>query len=107
MIPINEAHKRLIAEGYDVCLQSPYRELTILNASYPSVKQYLLEQGYEGNIIVVGKPHKKRLKENEPISKDFGSDVKTIDRTTKINYSGQDTVINSYTEDSEGQLSFF
>lgn len=56
---VNEAQKRLIEAGYTVDMQSPYKELTILNAKYNDVKTFLLEKGYDGNIIVIGK--KKEL----------------------------------------------
>ena len=59
MMQVNEAQKRLIEAGYTVDMQSPYKELTILNAKYNDVKTFLLEKGYEGNIIVIGK--KKEL----------------------------------------------
>ena len=54
MLTIQEAQRRLIREGYVVDLKSPYRELTILNARYDDVKGFLLRNGYEGNILVIG-----------------------------------------------------
>ena len=55
MMQVNEAQKRLIEAGYTVDMQSSYKELTILNAKYNDVKTFLLEKGYDGNIIVIGK----------------------------------------------------
>ena len=59
MIQINEAQKRLIEAGYTVDMQSPYKELTILNAKYNEAKSFLVDIGYNGDIIVIGK--KKEL----------------------------------------------
>ena len=60
MIQINEAQKRLIEARYTVDMQSPYKELTILNAKYNEVKSFLVDNGYEGNIIVIGKKKTER-----------------------------------------------
>ena len=55
MITVSEAQKKLIRNGYDIDLQSPYRELTILNAKHPEVKEFLKNEGYEGNFITIRK----------------------------------------------------
>jgi len=55
MITVSEAQKKLIRNGYDIDLQSPYRELTILNAKHPEVKEFLQNEGYEGNFITIRK----------------------------------------------------
>ena len=83
MVRINEAQRRLIEAGYTVDLQSPYRELTILDAKYDDVKAFLREKGYEGDIIVIGKLYSKtaqnRVKEVEGIEK-YHNDIQTQNR---------------------------
>lgn len=83
MVRINEAQRRLIEAGYTVDLQSPYRELTILDAKYDDVKAFLREKGYEGDVIVIGKlcnkTAKNRVKEVGGIEK-YPSDIQTRNR---------------------------
>jgi hypothetical protein len=55
MMQVNEAQKRLIEAGYTIDMQSPYKELTILNAKYNEAKSFLVDNGYNGDIIVIGK----------------------------------------------------
>ena len=66
---VNEAQKRLIEAGYTIDMQSPYKELTILNTKYNDVKTFLLEKGYDGNIIVIGKKHDKSAVRKQIYSK--------------------------------------
>ena len=58
MIPIHEARTKLIRAGFQVQTQPIYKELTILDAKYDEVKSFLLEQGYDGSIVVIGKARK-------------------------------------------------
>ena len=67
MIPVHEAQKRLIQEGFLVDMRSPFKELTILDAKYEDVKSFLKEQGYDGNIVVIGK-YRKMTERNAQIS---------------------------------------
>lgn len=55
MIPVHEAQKRLVMAGYTVDLQPIYRNLTILDADYSDVRDFLDREGYAGDIIVIGK----------------------------------------------------
>lgn len=90
MIPVHEAQKLLIQVGYTVDMQSPYRQLTILDAKYEDVKRFLIENGYVGDIIVIGKTKgktsQKRTKEAEG-SQMYPDDTQTRNReqTTKNN----------------------
>lgn len=59
MIPMHEAQRKLIMSGFTVDMQSPYRNLTILNSRYEDVKRFLIESGYEGDIVVIQKKHGK------------------------------------------------
>ena len=61
MIPMHEARSKLMRAGFSIPLQPMYKELTIMDAKYDEVKSFLKEQGYEGNIIVIGK--KRKVKE--------------------------------------------
>lgn len=83
MIQVHEAQRRLIEAGYTVNLQSPYRELTILDAKYDDVKAFLRDKGYEGNVIVIGKLYNKttrnRVEEVEGIEK-YPNDIQTRNR---------------------------
>lgn len=106
MISINEAQKRLVQAGYTLDLQSPYKELTILDAYYPSVKQYLLEQGYEGNIIVIGKRKRNVSTISDQVSHSNKSNNKMNNQCIKSDFEGSGDVKNQYVEDSDGQLSF-
>lgn len=62
MIPMHEAQRKLIQAGFTVSTQSPYRNLTILDAKYEEVKSFLTENGYQGDIIVYGKQRDKNAK---------------------------------------------
>lgn len=53
MIQQHEAQKLLIQAGFAVDMQSPYRQLTILDAKYEDVKNFLIENGYVGDIVVI------------------------------------------------------
>ena len=83
MLQMHEAQRRLIEAGYTVDLQSPYRELTILDAKYDDVKAFLREKGYEGDVIVIGKLCNKaaqnRVKEVGGIEK-YPNDIQTQNR---------------------------
>lgn len=59
MIPVHEAQKRLIMAGYTVDLQPIYRNLTIIDAVYSDVRDFLDREGYVGDIIVIGKVNGK------------------------------------------------
>lgn len=90
MIPVHEAQKLLIQAGYTVDMQSPYRQLTILDAKYEDVKSFLIKNGYAGDIIVIGKvkgkTNQKRAEEVEG-SQMYPEDIQTRNRepTTKNN----------------------
>lgn len=62
MIQQHEAQKLLIQAGFAVDMQSPYRNLTILDAKYDEVKSFLVENGYQGDIIVYGKKRNENVK---------------------------------------------
>ena len=62
MIPAHEAQRKLIQAGFTVSMQSPYRNLTILDAKYDEVKSFLTENGYQGDIIVYGKKRHENVK---------------------------------------------
>lgn len=62
MIPMHEAQRKLIQAGFTVNTQSPYRNLTILDAKYEEVKSFLTENGYMGDIIVYGKQRNEKVK---------------------------------------------
>lgn len=62
MIPMHEAQRKLIQAGFTVSTQSPYRNLTILDAKYDEVKSFLTENGYVGDIIVYGKQRNEKVK---------------------------------------------
>lgn len=55
MIPVHEAQKRLVMAGYAVDLQPIYRNLTIFDANYNDVREFLDREGYVGDVIVIGK----------------------------------------------------
>lgn len=55
MITVSEAQKKLLRNGYAIDLQSPYRELTILNAKHQEVKEFLHGNEYEGDFITIRK----------------------------------------------------
>lgn len=59
---MHEAQRKLIMSGYTVNMQSPYRNLTILDAKYEEVKSFLVENGYQGDIIVYGKKRYENVK---------------------------------------------
>ena len=54
MIQVHEAQRLLVEAGYEVDLQPRYKNLTVLNASHKEVKKFLLEHGYDGDVIVIG-----------------------------------------------------
>lgn len=62
MIPMHEAQRKLISAGYIVDMQPIYRNLTILDAKYDEVKSFLVENGYQGDIIVYGKKRHENAK---------------------------------------------
>lgn len=105
MLQMHEAQRRLIEAGYTVYLQSPYRELTILDAKYDDVKAFLREKGYEGDIIVIGKLCNKtaqnRVKEVEGIEK-YHNDIQTQNRHVSPYYNKQ-----SETNGECGQMTIF
>lgn len=96
MIPVHEAQKLLIQAGYTVDMQSPYRQLTILDAKYEDVKSFLIENGYAGDIIVIGKVNgktsQKRMKEEEG-SQIYPEDIRTRNQelTTENNNESETT----------------
>lgn len=55
MITVSEAQKKLIRNGYTVDMQPCYRELTILNSKHQEVKEFLQNEGYDGNFITIRK----------------------------------------------------
>ena len=83
MMPEHEARKLLIEAGYTVDMHSPYRQLTILDAKYEDVKSFLIENGYAGDIIVIGKVNgktsQKRTEEVEG-SHMYPDDIQTRNR---------------------------
>lgn len=90
MIPVHEAQKRLIMAGYTVDLQPIYRNLTILDAVYSDVRNFLDREGYVGDIIVIGKVKGKtsqKCTEEVDGSHMYPDDIQTRNRepTTKNN----------------------
>ena len=63
MIQQHEAHKLLIQAGFTVNMQSPYRQLTILDAKYEDVKNFLIENGYVGDIVVIREIKRRNVPE--------------------------------------------
>lgn len=59
MITVSEAQKKLIRNGYTVDMQLCYRELTILNSKHLEVKEFLRNEGYEGDFITIRKKDTK------------------------------------------------
>lgn len=102
---MHEAQRRLIEAGYTVDLQSPYRELTILDAKYDDVKTFLRDKGYEGDVIVIGKLYSKttqnRVKEVKGIEK-YTSDVQTRNRPISPYCNKQSETSGEY-----GQMTIF
>ena len=62
MIPMHEAQKRLISEGYTVDMHSNYREVTIINAKIKDVKQLFDDIGYEGKYVCIGEKKEQKIK---------------------------------------------
>lgn len=62
MISEDMARRLLLSNKYMVNMQSPYRNLTILDAKYDEVKSFLVENDYMGDIIVYGKNKDKNAK---------------------------------------------
>ena len=105
MIQMHEAQRRLIEAGYTVDLQSPYRELTILDAKYDDVKAFLREKGYEGDVIVIGKLCNKTtqncIKEVGSIEK-YPNGIQTRNRPASAYNDKQSETNGEY-----GQMSIF
>ena len=100
MIPIREAQKLLIKAKYKVDMQCPYKELTILDAKYAEVKKFLTDNGYEGNIVVVGKKRPTlTIEETEGIEK--------YPKGRKIENSVSDSTTTTQRETFYEQLSLF
>lgn len=55
MIAEIDARRQLLQAGFQIDLQCPYRELTVLNAKYKDVREFLNGIGYDGKIAVIGK----------------------------------------------------
>ena len=96
MMPEHEARKLLIEAGYTVDMQSPYRQLTILDAKYEDVKSILIENGYAGDIIVIREI--KRISVQERTKEADGNqmyreDIRTRNReqTTENNIESETT----------------
>ena len=100
MIPVHEAQRRLIRAGFLIDMQSPFRELTILDAKYEDVKGYLREQGYEGNIVVIGKK-----RPTQTIEKVEG--IEKYLRARKIENSARDNTTTKQRETFYEQMSLF
>lgn len=84
MIPVHEAQKLLIQAGFTVDMQSPYRQLTILDAKYEDVKRFLIENGYVGDIIVIGKTKgKTSQKRTEEVDgkEEYHDEIKIVSGT--------------------------
>lgn len=64
--------------GFTVNMQSPYRNLTILDAKYEEVKSFLVENGYQGDIIVYGKKRHENVK--KAAQKDAVEQLSTDDK---------------------------
>jgi len=104
MIPINEAKRKLIEEGYTVSDQSPYRELLILNAKYDTVRDFLNSQGYTGDIIVLGKIKGFKADLGRP---DDEVDNYTTKRARTPNRAFYESNNNGLRENEDGQYSLF
>lgn len=108
MIPVHEAQKKLIQAGYTVDMQSPYHELTILNAKYDDVKRFLNEQGYEGRIVVIGERRENtssRLKTRQNRTEGVEG-IEMYPKAARMRNRARDTDKNKEIETSYEQLSF-
>ena len=96
MIPMHEAQRRLIQEGFTVSMQSPYRNLTILDAKYEEVKSFLVENGYQGDIIVYGKKRNENAKktgQKDEVEQLSTEDKKIDSRVDQLNNNSRDREI--------------
>lgn len=66
MIPMHEAQKRLLHAGYVCDLQSPYREVTIINAKIKDVKKFMEDIDYEGKYVCIGEKKEQKTKAEVP-----------------------------------------
>ena len=96
MIPVHEAQKRLVMAGYTVDLQPIYRNLTILDADYNDVREFLNREGYVGDVIVIGKvkdkTSQKRTKGVEG-KEEYPDDIQARNRESIIENNNESETI--------------
>lgn len=96
MIPVHEAQKRLIMAGYTVDMQTPYRQLTILDAKYEDVKSFLIENGYVGDIIVIREIKRRSVPERTKMvegSHMYHDDIQARNRESIIENNNESETI--------------